>query len=461
MCIESKRHLQLSEVHIMMRCIYLLHAGLMLLVLSGCSGLGNTNAGTVARAPGASPSQVDSPHQFARPPSYALIESEAASKKISCGQWSTRPTDYGSFEGCSYRRGEVGASGFMQMFDHDRRPEAAKNAPFKVISVYFATDRKQVGGDNARDNQQPIFDSTRSPEITYGLVWVSIPRDHKIGNLESPSWRSLRFFKTPSEDVMVLRSVVMSSSTVFFDSLRARVNGGVKKSILVFVHGFNVSFEDAARRTAQMTYDLGFNGEAVFFSWPSQGQLMSYTLDEQAIVDAEPHLEQFLEAILRQSSAENIYLIAHSMGSRGLTKALASLAKKDPDNVKRIKEVVLAAPDIGAVEFTEQIAPDLLKLGAPITLYVSSNDKALAASKKLHGGARLGESGDNLVVLNGIETIDASNVDTDFIGHSYYGDRRGILADMWYMFNGDLRASQRCCLNSARSHGLRYWIFEK
>jgi esterase/lipase superfamily enzyme len=115
------------------------------------------------------------------------------------------------------------------------------------------------------------------------------------------------------------------------------------------------------------------------------------------------------------------------MGNRGVTRALINLAKKDPDGVKRIKEVILAAPDIGATYFTEQIAPDLVALGAPITLYASSNDNALLASKKAHGGLRAGEAGQDMVILKGIETIDASNTDTDLIGHSYYGDRRSVL----------------------------------
>ncbi|SAL03447.1 Alpha/beta hydrolase family protein [Caballeronia arationis] len=252
------------------------------------------------------------------------------------------------------------------------------------------------------------------------------------------------------------------SSAEFFSTLRTDVSKAPTKSLLVFVHGFNVGFQDAARRTAQMAYDLGFKGIPVFFSWPSQDQLVSYMADEQAIVDTEPHLLQFLRDVLKQSGADNIYLIAHSMGTRGLTHALMALAQTDVKEVRRIKEVILAAPDIGAIEFNEQIAPALRTLGAPITLYASSNDRALAASKRLHGGARAGESGEHLIVTNGIETVDASDTDTDLIGHSYYGDRRSVLADMWYLINGQLPAAKRCCLQGKPSQDApKYWVFVK
>ncbi|WP_235026006.1 alpha/beta hydrolase [Caballeronia arationis] len=282
-----------------------------------------------------------------------------------------------------------------------------------------------------------------------------------MGRLETPSWWHLRFEQEPQFDVMVLRTRNMSSAE-FFSTLRTDVSKAPTKSLLVFVHGFNVGFQDAARRTAQMAYDLGFKGIPVFFSWPSQDQLVSYMADEQAIVDTEPHLLQFLRDVLKQSGADNIYLIAHSMGTRGLTHALMALAQTDVKEVRRIKEVILAAPDIGAIEFNEQIAPALRTLGAPITLYASSNDRALAASKRLHGGARAGESGEHLIVTNGIETVDASDTDTDLIGHSYYGDRRSVLADMWYLINGQLPAAKRCCLQGKPSQDApKYWVFVK
>ncbi|CAL8478980.1 alpha/beta hydrolase [Caballeronia sp. S22] len=100
-------------------------------------------------------------------------------------------------------------------------------------------------------------------------------------------------------------------------------------------------------------------------------------MDEQAVIDSEPHLERFLREILAKSDAEKIYLVAHSMGNRVLTRALVNIAISNPEGAGRIKRIILAAPDISTREFTQQIAPAVFKLRAPITLYASSNDEAL------------------------------------------------------------------------------------
>ena len=89
----------------------------------------------------------------------------------------------------------------------------------------------------------------------------------------------------------------------------------------VFVHGYNVTFEDAARWTAQITYDLGFDGAPTFYSWPSRGSVPAYTIDEQNIEWTQSNLRRFLEDFFTRSQAQNVYLIAHSIGNRALTRA--------------------------------------------------------------------------------------------------------------------------------------------
>ncbi|MPV64323.1 alpha/beta fold hydrolase [Burkholderia sp. BE17] len=327
---------------------------------------------------------------------------------------------------------------------------------YVVQKVYFGTDRLATGPTSA-----PVFSSTRADHLTYGEVDVSIPRNHKQGELESPAVWLLQLHADPGKHVTVLRTAMLAGDA-FWSALRQNLQASPRRSVLVFVHGFNVSFNDAARRTAQMAYDLQFRGATIFFSWPSRGKLsqLAYSADEQAIIDAQPHLQQFLRDVLAQSGADSVYLIAHSMGNRGLTRALASLAVSDPNSVGLIKEVILAAPDIGATEFTEQVAPGLLKLDAPVTLYASSHDEALVVSNAWHNGARLGESA-HLVVLKGMETIDASAAQSDLLGHSYYGQRT-VLDDMFYLVGKDMRANQRCCLHEVPwGSSQSYWVFTK
>ena len=124
-------------------------------------------------------------------------------------------------------------------------------------------------------------------------------------------------------------------------------------------------------------------------------------------------------------------------------------------------QIILAAPDIDAEIFCRDLAPALTSSSNRVTLYASSNDQALVASKQVHGYARAGDSGAGLVVLPGIETIDVSRLDTSLLGHSYYGSSNPILLDIRQLIEFALPAAQRHWL-LPKTHGeLTYWVFER
>ena len=202
------------------------------------------------------------------------------------------------------------------------------------------------------------------------------------------------------------------------------------------MHGYNVTFEDAARCTAQIAYDLKFDGAPIFFSWPSQGEILQYAVDETNVTWTAPHLMQFLTDVAEQSGAEQIHLIAHSMGNRALTSVLRDLSLTHKSSKPMFDEVVLTAPDIDAEVFINDIAPAVVKTAQRVTLYASSNDEALIMSKKVHGYARAGDSGSQLVVVPGVDTVDVSAVDTSLLGHNYYGDNSSVLADIFELLHG-------------------------
>ena len=116
-------------------------------------------------------------------------------------------------------------------------------------------------------------------------------------------------------------------------------------------------------------------------------------------------------------------------------------------------------PDIDADTFVRDIAPAILPASARVTLYASSNDKALAFSKTVHGYPRAGESGDGLVLINGIDTIDVSAVDTNFVGHFYYGDNRSVLSDLFNLIQGQ-EAGKRFGLRPRTKNERPYFVFQ-
>lgn len=322
----------------------------------------------------------------------------------------------------------------------------------QVVKVSFATNRKLDESSNGA-----VY--TANPgDLTYGFCYVTIPKDHVMGEIESPSFWKLEFSPDPEKHMVVLNTEKATRED-FFEEIAKNIKGNGKSNAFVFVHGFNVTFDEAAKRTAQMAYDLQFDGVPIFFSWPSNGTLPSYTVDERNIEWAEPDIKAFLADILKNSKADNVYVIGHSMGTRALTRAIATLGSEDPKALAKLKGIILAAPDIDAVVFKRDIAPKLLAAKRSVTLYASSNDRALLASKKIHGYQRAGETGTGLVVINGMDTIDASSVDSGLIAHSYFGDKRSIISDMYYMFKAQLPASQRSGLSLAGKAPDLYWIF--
>jgi esterase/lipase superfamily enzyme len=269
-----------------------------------------------------------------------------------------------------------------------------------------------------------------------------------------------RIRQDPDKHVVLL-SVSPSLAAQYFAELRNRVRASAGKNLFIFIHGYNVSFEDAARRTAQIHYDLGFDGAPVFYSWPSQGKVGGYVVDEGNIEWTQPNLKSFLSQVASSTDAANIYLIAHSMGNRALTGVISPLLTEMPDLRTRLRQVILTAPDIDADVFRRDIAPKMAAAHVPTTLYVSSRDLALRASKEFHGYPRAGDSTDGVVVVSGIETIDASAVDTSLVGHSYYAEERSVLGDIFYLVRNGFDPNNRFALVAVDDAAGRYWKFKE
>ena len=297
--------------------------------------------------------------------------------------------------------------------------------------------------------------------LELGSCEVSIPKRHEVGELESPSMLRLEFQEDPNKHVVLLK-VESAPAAEFYANLRANVAKAKQNSALVFIHGYNVTFEDAARRTAQIAHDLKFGGVPLFYSWPSQGKLLDYAVDETNAVWTAAHLRQFLADVARQSGAKQIHLIAHSMGNRALTGALKDLALQRPEPARpQFDQVLLTAPDIDADVFKNEIAPAITKTAERVTLYASSNDAALLLSKKLHGYPRAGEAGRDIVIVPGMDTVDVTAVDTSLLGHSYYGDSGSVLSDFVEVLQDAKPADQRKWLRPEFLGANKYWVFQR
>jgi len=305
---------------------------------------------------------------------------------------------------------------------------------WSVVRVFYGTDRARSG-----DSNWNTYYSSSPADLEYGICEVSIPDSHDYGQIERPQIWKLEFNESPNRHIM-LQNIEPQTEEAFTSELQAEVNESESKEAFVFIHGYNVSFAQATYRTAQMAYDLKFSGPPILFSWPSKGELSGYVADMTSADRARNHLKTFLETVARDSGARKVHLIAHSMGNRVVTEALRSFSDEAAFRpVPRFNEIILAAPDVDANTFKTEIAPRIVQAGDRVTIYASSNDRALQASKLLHQRPRLGQGGDNLTTfpdLEVIDVVDASWVDFGFfdLGHAEYGD--ALLGDVKQTLSG-------------------------
>ena len=329
-----------------------------------------------------------------------------------------------------------------------------KKDRYTVIPVFYGTDR-------ARDTMAgtSLSYGPERGELTCGFAEVSVPDDHRMGEIERPRWWKLQFREDPAKHIVV-QSVQELPPSDFEARAKVTLERGSKKEVLLFVHGYNVGFQDAVARTAQIAYDLHFEGLATLYSWPSEGSVPKYMIDEANVAWSRPRFAQFLTMLRDRLGAETVHILAHSMGSRLVAETMASLAPLTDPHVARLRQLVFAAPDIDAATFKDLAAAFHEKVER-VTLYASSDDLALKASKLAHKYQRAGESGLDLVILNAVDTVDATAVDTSLLGHAYYGDNRSVLADMFDLIRRGSPPPARFGLIPKDRYGSRYWLFSR
>ena len=230
-------------------------------------------------------------------------------------------------------------------------------------------------------------------------------------------------------------------------------------SVFIFVHGYNVSFAEAMRRTAQIADDLEWRGTSVLYSWASHAEIDGYDADHENALAAVADLSEFIETVAVYSGAARVHVIAHSMGSEPLLAALARHAEStSATGVPLVDEVVLAAPDVAADEFTELVARARPSRAAFHALCLQAATTALRFQALLNDKARAGDASEGVLVLPGVDTIDATAAEGDLVGHSYYGESRAILADVFSLLKTGMPPDQRFGLHPVEAEGQKYWI---
>jgi esterase/lipase superfamily enzyme len=325
------------------------------------------------------------------------------------------------------------------------------------VEVFYATDRARTGSDYPAE----MYGAGRGPLET-GIARVTVPDRHRPGALEAPSVWRLEFSANPARHVM-LRAVEPMAPDAFFAAMQDRIGTRDRREAFVFIHGYNVSFEAAARRAAQLAHDMAFGGLPILYSWPSRGSTVGYIPDAAVVQLSARRLTRFLDEVVARSGAETVHIVAHSMGNRALTEAMELMAlRRGAGAPPPFGQVVFAAPDVDADLFAEML-PTIRPLAQRLTLYASESDWALAASRKLHGDApRAGQGGAGMLAAEGIDSVDMSDLGEDMLAHGYFAGDRSALVDLVSLIWRNLDPAARCGLRpAAGASGRPVWRYER
>ncbi len=272
-----------------------------------------------------------------------------------------------------------------------------------------------------------MFNGERGIGLAFADISVSIPPDgvRKIGEVQWPS----SIPGDPAHDFVTLRAdhLDLKQALAAFDQ---RLRKASPRHVLLFVHGYNTRFEEAVYRFAQIVHDAGAPVVPVLFTWPSRGKLFDYVYDRESAAYSRDALEAVLQAMVKDPNVGSLSILAHSMGNYVTVEALRQMAIRNRSVSPKIKDIMLASPDIDVDVFRRQIAEiEAADKSPPITLFVSQDDRALDISRRIAGDEpRLGAINPNaepyrtIVERARVNVVDLTKViSDDFVNHGKFG----------------------------------------
>jgi esterase/lipase superfamily enzyme len=267
-----------------------------------------------------------------------------------------------------------------------RRMEVPRQGEDGPLRFFYATNRRPGDPEGDLDAR---FENTREPGLRLGRFDVEIEPTvglAALGNLGD--WfrgEALRFHEVAGVE-----------RAEFVAELSGQVERSPHRGLLVAVNGFRERFPGALRKAAFLGHVLDIDAPVLVFDWPgNQGStLRGYRRAQGLSRESGAELAELLELVVDEVQPEMLWLVANSMGGEVVVGALAQLSE-DPafaDPEQEFEDVVLTAPDVSHARYGREFADELTALTRNLTVYVSSNDRALLVSRLINRGRRLGES---------------------------------------------------------------------
>jgi esterase/lipase superfamily enzyme len=284
-----------------------------------------------------------------------------------------------------------------------------------------------VATNRAPSPDRGVLFSGERGEASLKSFVVSIPPDtrREIGRVQWP--RSVP--PDPASEFATLDVVSLDSAGQTEKWLQAHKSPS--RRVLVFVHGFNTSFESALFRFAQIVHDSGADATPVLFTWPSRGSVFEYSYDRESANFSRDALEKLLKRLSESSNVSEITVLAHSMGGWLAIESLRQMAIREGRVRDKIQTVILAAPDLDVDVFRTQ----LRSFGdhrPRFTVFVSREDHALRLSRSIAGDVeRLGRIDPDAkpwIAEDGVEIIDLTGKESvSLLRHSKFSENPQVI----------------------------------
>ncbi len=292
-----------------------------------------------------------------------------------------------------------------------------------VLPIFVASTRRD-------DRERSAGYDTPKPNAHFAFVTVSVPPGHKPGQIELPSWG-----KANAREHFVLTQNSPVEPDAFTQQLATHLSGrvGSNRDVLVFVHGFNTTLDEARFRLAQLTADGRFGGVPVLFTWPSTDSVLSYVKARENATISRDALTKLLTDISRTPGVGRIHVLAHSMGAWLSMEALRETSIGGQRHLDgKLGNVMLAAPDIDLSVFRQQM--QRIGPGANVAVFSSTGDRALSLSSTIAGDrTRLGAINPNNardraeLERLGVKVYDLSAISDGWINHGAYATAPNVV----------------------------------
>jgi esterase/lipase superfamily enzyme len=350
-----------------------------------------------------------------------------------------------------------------------RRMTVAQLAEHGTYRYFYVTNRLQERETGPIEER---FGKDREEALKFGSFDTKIERSLGLGMLINPT----EWFQ--NEEIN-LQQIQKLDEPAFVERLTDRVNASPYQSLLIVVHGYREAFPSALRKTAFFGHVLDINAPVLLFDWPGNqgGSIGGYRRAREVAEASGADLARTLKLIVEQVQPARLWLVANSMGGQVVVDAFSVLHQDADfaDSETEIEDVVLTAPDVDHEEFDQRFKREISDLADHLTVYVSSNDRALVVSRLVNRAQRRGEStltpdqlaeASRLVELTDassdlVTLVDVTPVNRTRNFHNFSLETPEFFDDLYLRLTNEGAIKSRLLYRVNTSEGAVYWVLTR